>query len=155
MFKKKIQIWPLAIILAFVVFCSSVIYAGVQMMSANINMDTENYYEKELLYQNQINREILTRELDKYLDFKPDMDKKQVVIDFPVKNSSTSTITGEVHFFRPSASDLDKRIAIELDEESKQRFPIQELKQGYWKIKVLWKQGRMEFYDESTLMIPE
>jgi hypothetical protein len=55
---------------------------------------------------------------------------------------------GTVHLYRPSESDMDKKLTITPD-KTEQAFSIAQLASGLWIAKVEWKSGNTTFYAEQ------
>jgi hypothetical protein len=151
--KKKTEIWPLAIIAAFAIFIILVMMAVFRAASEETSLVSADYYEKELVYQEQINREITTRKLNKFISFRFDPRSSQLDITFPLDSNQHKLVTGTVHFYRPSDDKLDFKESIKLDDQGAQHFAVANLKKGVWKVRVTWKEGGLEFYDEAEISI--
>jgi len=118
----------------FVLFMLSlVMYVSLQ----DIQVVEEDYYQKDLAYQEQIDRMNRTDKLEKKLtiDFSPENGNIQV--NFPVEINKD--ISGVIEFFRPSNSRLDFEIAIEADSLGIQEIELEPMARGYWKMKMSWK----------------
>ncbi|WP_103864163.1 FixH family protein [Aquimarina sp. I32.4] len=141
--------WGTSIILAFIGFISFILYFVIKM---NINQNyqhdlvTEDYYKKELAFQDEINAEENSKTLTNDITIK----KKDegLVISFP-KDKNYNDIKGTIFLYRPSNKKLDIKIPISL---SNSTFVIkdQELLDGRWNITVDWKyQGISYLFKKS------
>lgn len=141
---KKIAVLYIGFVvvtLAFVVFA----------MNQRVDLVTDNYYEKELKYQEQIDKIKKTKELKEKTEIQ--LIEKTVKIKFPAlpdKNSPKDFIL----FYRPSDPSKDVKIQVSADSLGFQFIPVEKLARGFWKIKLNWTSGGSEFYDESMLNIP-
>ena len=109
-------------------------------------MVTENYYEKEIKYQDQIEREKSAAGLDREVLVYDDQ-TKAVTLDLPVGAK------GNLHLFRPSDARLDQGLGLEITESGKITIPLQKLKSGYWRIQLTWTENGIEFYEEKKISL--
>lgn len=120
-------------------------------MTQKVDLVTDNYYEKELKYQEQIDKIKKTKELKEKTGIQ--LIEKTVKIKFPAipdKNNPNDFIL----FYRPSDPSKDVKIQVSADSLGFQLIPVEKLARGFWKIKLNWTSGGFEFYDESMLNIP-
>lgn len=131
-------------IIAFVGFILTLVVISVRQ--DDIHLVTENYYEKEIKYQDQIEREKSAAGLDReVLVF--DADSKSMVLDLPVGAK------GNLQLFRPSDARLDQELALDIIEEGKTTVPLEKLKSGYWRVQLTWIENGVEFYQEKKISL--
>lgn len=137
--------WGTGIFLSFIGF----IVVIMTMVIISVRMDgielvTESYYEKEIVYQEQIDKEQAT--LDRNKDVMSyDMQGQVLLVDLP---SGTS---GTLHLFRPSDAALDQKIKLEGNSNQVIEVPTNHLKSGYWKAQLNWVENGVEYYQEKKL----
>jgi hypothetical protein len=131
-------------IIAFVGFILTLVVISVRQ--DDIHLVTENYYEKEIKYQNQIDRETsaagLNREVISY-----DSQTKSILLDLPVGAK------GNLQLFRPSDARLDQGLDLNILSEGKTSVPVDKLKAGYWRVQLSWTENGIEYYKESKITI--
>lgn len=131
-------------IIAFVGFILTLVIISVRQ--DDIHLVTENYYEKELKYQDQIDREISAAGLDReVLVF--DSEAKSMVLDLPVGAK------GNLKLFRPSDERLDQELLLDILQEGKTTVPLEKLKSGYWKVQLTWTENGVDFYQEKKISL--
>jgi hypothetical protein len=130
----------------FVVFITSLVFRSFQQ---NCDLVHEDYYSKELKYQEQIEKQIKTRELKEGLAY--EISKKELIIKFP-KEFEQKIISGEILFFRPSDKNKDLKIKLE-PHNGEQHFPLKFFTKGLYKIKTDWQSDGIKFYDEKSIII--
>lgn len=144
--------WGKGIVLAFVGFFGVIFTLAYISMQQDISLVADNYYEKELAYEDQMDR---IKNTDGLME-KPavSLDKKQgqAKLQFP-EALKTSIYEGSIQFFRPSNAALDQTFDIRLDEEGLQTFDISRFPKGLWKVKISWKSKNREYYNESTMIL--
>ena len=134
----------LLVIIAFVGFILTLVVISVRQ--DDIHLVTENYYEKEIKYQDQIEREKSAAGLDREVLVYDDQ-TKAVTLDLPVGAK------GNLHLFRPSDARLDQGLGLEITESGKITIPLQKLKSGYWRIQLTWTENGIEFYEEKKISL--
>ncbi|MDO8968641.1 MAG: FixH family protein [Algoriphagus sp.] len=131
-------------IIAFVGFILTLVVISVRQ--DDIHLVTENYYEKEIKYQDQIDRETSAAGLDReVLLF--DSQSKSMVLDLPVGAK------GNLQLFRPSDARLDQELALDIQEEGKTTVSLDKLKSGYWKVQLTWTENGTDFYQEKKISL--
>lgn len=116
----------------------------------NTELVTEDYYAKEMQFQDQINRTKNALELNTQIDWvKADNNwELKLTGDFdPTK------ATGEIHVYRPSDSKLDLDIPLELNNTGRQMISGKNFKKGKYQIQVNWMVEGAECYLEKHVFI--
>lgn len=99
------------------------------------DMVTENYYNQELEFEKEMNKQKNAQNLEEDIAWRHADDG--LVISFP-ENMNPSDITGKVFLYRPSNKQLDFEIAISLSDHNL-LIPDKSLLGGRWNIKVDWQ----------------
>ena len=149
---NKDKMWPVGLTVFIVVMVISSLFFVYYTKHLNTDLVTEEYYQKGLKYQEQIDRikraNIPANEVTwKFLD-----DKKSLVLSFP-KDSADSKISGNITFYRPSDASLDKIIPLQISENNKQIINLENISKGYYRIKVFWSRNDQEFYFEDKIVL--
>lgn len=131
-------------IIAFVGFIMTLVIISVRQ--DDIHLVTENYYEKEIKYQEHINRETSAAGLDREV-LVYDSETKTMILDLPVGAK------GSLQLFRPSDARLDQDLLLDILEEGKTTIPLEKLKSGYWKVQLTWTENGVDFYQEKKITI--
>ncbi|SFO51847.1 FixH protein [Algoriphagus ornithinivorans] len=139
--------WGKGILLAiigFIVIIMTMVVISVRM--EGIELVTENYYEAEINYQDQIDKEKSTLALEReVLQF--DAENQSLFLDLPVG------ATGILHLFRPSDSKLDQKLTVEIKEENEKTVSIRNLQAGYWKAQLSWQENGESYYQEKKISL--
>lgn len=114
----------------------------------NHDLVTEDYYQEELLHQNEIDKVDNAKELKENVSWRKSSDG--IVISFP-ENLDYKKITGKVFLYRPSNKKLDSETIISLSDHYL-LIPKTLLLDGRWNITVDWKyEGKSYLYKESIV----
>ena len=142
--------WGYKILTAFIVFCLAVMGAVIFFMNQKVDVVTDNYYEKELKYQDQINRVNRTRALKDSLAITNT--GKELKITYPnVPDKSTSK--DFILLYRPSDDKKDVKIPVSADSLKSQVVSIERLDKGYWKLQINWTSSGSEYYHEAAFLV--
>ena len=143
--------WGTGIVIAFVLFIAFIMYFVINM---NLNkkydhdLVTEDYYQEELLHQNEIDKVNNAKKLKENVSWKKTDDG--ILISFP-KDLDYTNIMGNVFLYRPSNKKVDFEIPISLSDHYL-LIPKTSLLNGRWNIKVDWKyNGKSYLYKESIV----
>ncbi|MBS1493379.1 MAG: FixH family protein [Bacteroidetes bacterium] len=142
--------WGIKIIISFVVFAIGIgTMVGISM-TKNIDLVSENYYERELKYQDRIDMINRTNSLTEKIIF--DNTSNSIKIKFP-GIFSKDNITGKISFYRAMDKKKDFSVDINKDENGLQIIPTDKLDKGNWKVEVLWKVNDKEYFTQSDIFI--
>lgn len=142
--------WGTGIFISIVLFMTISIILAVIFMNQRVDLVTNNYYEKTLTYQNQIDTYKRTAELKEKVSF--NYADNKINLSFPgsflqlVKN-------GKLYFYRPSDSRKDFSVPIQLNEEGSQTVNTTEIDKGYWKIEIQWTMNNEDYKMEKSVLI--
>jgi hypothetical protein len=143
--------WGIKILILYIGFMVMVLASTFFAMNQRVDLVTDNYYEKELKYQEQIDKSKRTKSLKEKTEIQ--LLDKQIKIKFPAlpdKNSSKNSIL----LYRPSDPLKDLKVVVSTDSLGIQFVPSEKLTRGFWKIKLNWVTNETEYYDECVLNIP-
>ena len=119
-------------------------------MTKNTDLVSDNYYEKEIKYQEQIDKEKRTRELSEQV--KIEYAGSYISVKFP-QTYNIKDIKGSILFYRPSEASRDFRLNIEPDEKGEQKIVTNKFSKGIWKVQISWKMNGSDYYNESSVRI--
>ena len=119
----------------------------VYFMNQDVNLVTDHYYDKEIKYQQQIDKEERTAKLGE--DIKIDYSGNLLTITFPKDEKPT----GDFYFYRPANLHKDFKIPINTDNNYTQLLDVSKLDKGLWKLQINWSVNKKDYYTEKTLML--
>ena len=146
---KKIS-WGTGIAIGIIVFVVISITMTVIFMTQDVSLVSNNYYEKSLSYQDEIDKQSRTKSLDEQV--KINFNGEVINILFP-STYLDKNISGEIYFYRPSNSKLDFKLPLELNEEGNQLILTRNFEKGFWRIKLNWVMDGNRYYNERALTI--
>jgi len=146
----KIHPWPASIIAYFTVVICAATALVVHSLQHKTQLVRKDYYEQEVLYQDQIER--IKRTQPFLSQIKAIQEGDQIVLQLPVDHTSTEDFKGSAWIYRPSDSSLDQKLQLEQNASGRYTHPLA-LKSGLWKVKLDWKVAEEEFYFEDTLVM--
>ncbi len=138
--------WGKWIIVSFVLFAMFIGTLVVVCIREDISLVSKNYYQEELAYQDQIDREKNTEALEG----KPVLQllDNAVIIHF---NQSQNIDGGELLLFRPSDNRYDKNFVLGVNDGGTQSFDVTNLPRGMYKAKLQWSMEGKEYYFEEII----
>ncbi|ETN95080.1 FixH protein [Zhouia amylolytica] len=141
--------WGTGIVIAFALFISFIMYFVITMSTDDKydhDLVTEQYYKKELAFQEKLDREQKTINLG--YEIQIDKNSEGLLIKFP-KEVTDTEISGKVFLYRPSNKQLDFEIPFSTSNHLL-LIPDNRLLDGRWNIEIDWK-----FKDASMLSTKE
>lgn len=142
--------WGTGIAITYLAFVIGVLIMVFIFMNQEVSLETKDYYAKGLEYQKQIDKIERTNNLSEQLEISTT--ENEIIFNFP-KIFTPKNIHGEIYFYRPSNSNNDLKVKIDLNEQNIQKFSTSNFPKGLWKIKVDWFGNNQNFYNEKILMI--
>lgn len=140
--------WGKGIILVFAVFMLGIGVMVYQSITKNIDLVSNNYYEKELRYQEQIDKINNTNSLKDGL--KVESTGNAIIITYP---SDKNKISGEISFYKPSDAKNDFKVNVEPGSDLKQVLNTDKLTKGLWKVQINWAMDGKDYFNEEKVMI--
>ena len=129
--------WGTAIVIAFIGFIGFILYFVISISTDSTydhDLVVEDYYQQELKFQNDIDKENNSKTLANNISWKKTNDG--IVIVFP-ESLDVEIIKGKVFLYRPSNKQLDFETEISLSNHNL-LIPDNRLLDGRWNIKVDW-----------------
>ena len=149
---KKIG-WGTGIVLAFIFFIAFIMFFVVTMIS-NKKYDhdfvTQNYYEKELAFQNSKNAIEATNNSGMAVDIVAS--NQGVTLLFPEKINDDQAVVGMISFYRPSDQKRDFRIPLQI-KDRKMHIPVEVLALGRWNVEVEYSFNGENFLSSKNILI--
>lgn len=142
--------WGTGIVIAFGLFITFILYFVFKVQSDtkyDHEMVTEEYYKKELGFQEQLNKEQNAHDLTEKVTIVTRSEGLE--INFP-KSFDCKKITGKVSLYRPSNQKLDFDMPISLS-SSNLLIPKTKLVGGRWDITVDWNYEDKGFLNKEKV----
>src|SRR5689334_8472286 len=136
--------WGKKILFLYLSFVVLIVGMVSYTMTKNVDLVSSNYYEKEIKYQDQIDKINHSKSLKEGLKISYTDGKINLIFPLVTKNGQ---VTGEINFYRPADSKKDFKTAINT-ENNKQFIITDKMDKGLWKIQVNWKMDGVEYYNE-------
>jgi nitrogen fixation protein FixH len=145
--------WPVSIIsffsvailgcATFVTFCSR----------HPADLISPNYYEEEVRYQGQIDRQQQTQAQAPLASVRYDRAAKCLSLSVPVIMAAAKP-AGQIQLYRPSAMNLDRTIKLDLTPSGSQMIDATSLVPGLWKVRVSWNLHEQQYFIDQKIVIP-
>lgn len=147
--KLKIH-WGLSITVFLILFVLFLLGNLIFSATQSNDLVTEDYYQKEVDYQRQIDKEAKSKRLPGQIS----IIKGAATLAFQFPSlAGIDSVNGEIHFYRPSNKKMDKKIQIKINDDRTQVVDIREFVKGFWKIKIDWAIGDSAYYHEESLFL--
>ena len=142
--------WGTGVVIAFALFITFILYFVFKVQSDSQydhEMVTEEYYKKEQIFQQQIDKSQNAQDLkDKLTVTAQD---GGVLISFP-KSFEPAKIKGKVSFYRPSNQKLDLERTLSLS-NSNLLIPKTDLVGGRWDITIDWEYEGVWYLNKQSV----
>ena len=140
--------WGHGLAVGMVLFIAYILFMVVQAVTMDFDLETEDYYSKELNYQNTIDKSENFDELESEVLVKIE-NGNQLVVAFPQNNIDSGTIK----LFRPSDKNLDRSFEIALDSSGAQWLDIKDFTKGRYILETEWWNEGKGFFDKQNIVL--
>jgi len=141
--------WGHKIIIVYVVFVAGMVFLAVKSSQQNIELVTEDYYAKELVYQQKIDELKRTASLSAPVGIK--FLNHELKINFP-KDFASKRIVGDVLLYCPSDEkrDMNQQFTVT---DSAVVISVPDNYHGLHYVKINWKVEGVDYYYEYKIII--
>lgn len=143
--------WGTGIVIGMALFISFILYLVFNMLTDekfDHDLVTEEYYKKELLFQQEIDAETRGNELVENISDR--RTENGWLIEFP-EDLNLADVSGNLNFYRPSNAKLDFDIPLNLESHSIE-ISDENLIPGRWNIIIHWEyQGETYLYKKEIV----
>ncbi len=141
--------WGHKIILVYVVFVAGMVFLAFKSSQQNIELVTEDYYAKELLYQQKIDETKRAASLSAPVEIK--FINHELTIHFP-KDFATKKIVGNAVLYCPSDEKKDMNQPF-IVTDSAVSIAVPDTYHGLHYVKIEWRVEEVDYYYEYKLII--
>lgn len=132
--------------LSFVALMLFMVYMCIQQK--DIFLVTDDYYQKELAYEEVIIKKQNTAKLSSEVEISNA--ENGIQLDFPVESKGSK---GTVTFYRPSNTNLDQNMPLVLGNGTSQLIPTNGMQKGLYVLKIDWNNNGTGYYLEQKITI--
>lgn len=141
--------WGTSIAIFYIAFAATMVGFVIKSKTYDNSLVTEDYYAKDLAYQQQYDKLANSQALAADLAIGKVADGVQFI--FPLKDAQQPS--GEILFYRASDKSKDFTLKVAPDSNGLQLVPTNQLVPGRWTVKVDWQGGGKEFYKEQVVIL--
>lgn len=141
--------WGHKIILVYVIFVAGMLFLAFKSSKQNIELVTEDYYGKELVYQQKIDESKRTAALSAPVEVK--VINQAITIQFP-KDFSAKKITGVATLYYPADEkrDINQQFSVT---DSPVSITVPNNYHGLHYVKINWSAEGVDYYYEYKIFI--
>ncbi len=143
--------WITYALIVYGLFVAGILFMVFKASQTPPLLESKDYYQRGLDYQEQINRKSNSVNLKTPLIMQFEPEQKQLKLQFP---PGFENITGTIFFYRPNDDLLDRTIAIAPDSANLQVVDMHSFPAGMWKVRVTWEASGTGYYDEIIIRQP-
>ena len=146
---KKLN-WGHGILIAIIIMVLAILTLVFKITHEKIELVTEDYYPKELKYEEEIQKRKSTEELkDKLVVEVGD----SIRISFPKDFSEPALVKGEIWFYKASNMSDDLKDRINLKDGLVLSYPLSKFSSGKYDVIIDWKYREKSYYYKESVFI--
>ena len=143
--------WGTGIAIFYVCFMAAMIFMVIKSSQNKMDLVQENYYQKDLVYEQFRSKRQAAANLDKAVQVAYRLDNNSLELIFPKEIQKPS---GTLTLFRPSNKFLDQSFELPAIQDSKMTIPLDsKIAKGLWRIQIDWEMEGQQFYTEQSIVI--
>lgn len=142
--------WGSSIAIFYSLFVIVMVAMVFYSKSFDNSLVVDNYYEKDLQYQQHINKLQNNQTLPIDLKILEDKQNKLVNFQFP---QGFENLGGEIQFYRADDKSKDFSLKVNTDARGAQAISYQSMLPGRWTVKVDWEGDGKSFYKEEVIIL--
>ena len=139
--------WGFRIVLIYTVFVIGILTMVALAMHQKIELVSEDYYAKELKFQEQIDRS----ENGGTVNIAAEIENKKVTLHFP-EAFKNRIVKGTVLFFKPSDAARDLLFPILCDTQGIQEIQTDHFMKGMYRMKITFETSDKKYYQEKLIV---
>jgi hypothetical protein len=141
-----------AIVVAMAAFILIMIQFMVRAYNNQESLVAEDYYAKELRYQEQIDKLQNAASLEQEVRF--DALPGRLVLTFP-PSVPPGAISGELFMMRPNDESADRRVPLKVDPQGRFSVDTGDLPKGAYLVHLEWKANDVEYLTEDRIHLDQ
>ena len=145
-------LWPYGIVVAFALFIGGLATLITFAARQPSELVAADYYEQELRFQTQLDRQHRAHALPAPLRLETDSERHCLRLTFPADHARQG-ITGTLQLYRPSEAKLDRSEPLAPGEQGVQTVNIVGLAPGLWHARVAWRSGEQDYFVTEPVRI--
>ena len=145
------NLWPTAIIAFFIVFATFIAIYLTWAFRQNQDLVSENYYENEVRFQQQLDRVKRTQSLATQTAVTFDAVRKSIRVTLPTGQAQSAS--GRIRLYRPSNAKLDHDVPMALNADGAQTVDATALAAGLWKVRVEWSANGQDYFFDQPVVV--
>ncbi|MCF7823888.1 MAG: FixH family protein [Candidatus Marinimicrobia bacterium] len=146
------RLWMWGLIATIVTLMLFFVGFAIWTFQDDVELVYDNYYDKDMVFEQQIRRVERTEALTNKPSIKYEQDTQIVLIEFPAQLGHKNPV-GEILMFRPADLHKDRIFSLQLQGDTLQSIGVPDLDKGLWRAKLSWKSGGLEYYQEQMFMV--
>lgn len=129
---------------AFMLFIIVLVY---KISTQKIDLVDENYYERGILYQNDINKYAASKEVVRELSY------NNATRSLLLRCDEKMMLSGTLTLYRPNDASMDVTMPFKLDSQGCYTYQTSSLKKGVWKATFEWTTAGKLMAIEKQIMV--
>ncbi len=133
---------------AFTMFLGVLVYRSVQ---AKVNLVSEDYYKKEIMFQDHIDKMENELALEQSVNIVHNSKSNLLLIEFP---KELEIKKARLTLYRPSNASMDRVWELQLGLDNVFEIATTSLSSGLWMAQIEWSDQTKSFYKEQNIFLP-
>jgi nitrogen fixation protein FixH len=139
--------WGYKITILYLGFVGFMLFMVVKCVQQDLFLVRDDYYEADLSFEDKFQSMENAAPMLSELTVEKD-GNGNLILTYPSDFEGTA-VTGKIHLYRPSNSDLDRFYEVDLSAGNQQLVPAQNLSSGLWEIRMECEAKGVDYYFEK------
>ncbi|MEO0898934.1 MAG: FixH family protein [Bacteroidota bacterium] len=140
--------WGYKITILYLSFVALIVFLVVGSTQYKVQLVSPDYYQEEITYDLKAEKMANAKLIQDSVSIDYDVKEQQIHIQLPSKR----VLKGNIQFYRPSNSQLDKKFPIHPGEWDKV-IEVRQFSRGLWKVQLEWEGKEKSYFLERTIIL--
>ena len=146
--KTRFNPWPISIVAVFVLLFCGITAVIVIAATHSDSMVSENYYEQELTFQNQIDSAVRAQKSGAAIT----AGGSGMTVSVPASHLAQN-FSGTIELYRPSDPKLDQTLKLAPRADGTQKLDGSGLAAGNWLVRLKWNAAGLDYFLEKKITV--
>lgn len=142
--------WPIALTFIILAFVAAMVTFVIWSLGHRVDLVAPDYYEQEIRYQDQIDREERTNELSSEYGLFHDAATGSLIVRIPPEHAAAE---GTIELYRPSDAALDREFPLSVHGDGRQEISLSSFAAGLWRARLRWTHQTNEYFVATAFML--
>jgi nitrogen fixation protein FixH len=150
------RVWLVGVVVAYTSFALGTLAVVAFTFTQKVELVSDKHYQQGVAFQQRIEAANRAAALTEPITWRisiTSQNKHALEILYPAELRAQGEMRGTITFLRPSSTEMDKRFAVQVDADGKQRIPLDSFAKGLWSVSLELSAGSKHYFKALDLKL--